>query len=505
MASVDNKKIAKNTLMLYIRMLLIMAVTLYTSRVILEILGIDDYGIYNLIAGFVTLFSFISNALISSMQRFFNICLGNNDKELYKKIFSASIIILLIFSLIILLLGETIGIWFINNHLNIPEGREIAAMWVYQFSLLTFVANTIRTPYQASIIAHESMSFYAYIGIAEVVLRLGVVFALQLFTADNLILYAFLYFLLVIIVNTVYLAFCRSKFQECRFVKAKDKNLFKELLSFSGWSIFGQSAIVIKNQGDAILINNFFNVAANAAMGIASQVTGAIDMFVTNFQTAFNPQLTQSYTDENKQTHYELISRSAKFSYYLLLVMLLPLVFNIDFILSLWLTEVPRFANYFIVLILIGYLLNALSTPLFVSVLASGHIKWYQISVFIIFILGLVGSYTVLNFGFEPYSIACVGVVVQLFLLGSRMLFAYRYSMYRPLVFLRNVALRITIVSLVSLIGPIFFLYMPKSVAISILSIGIDILWTLIVIYVFGLDNSEKQFAKGFINKLINK
>lgn len=505
MATVDNKKIAKNTIMLYIRMLLIMAVTLYTSRVVLKILGIDDYGIYNLIAGFVTLFSFISNALISSMQRYFNICLGKDDKEQYKQIFSSSIVILLFFCLVIFLLGETIGLWFINNHLNLPEGREVAAFWVYQFSLLTFVANTIRTPYQASIIAHESMSFYAYTGIAEVLLRLCVVFALQLFVIDYLILYALLYFLLVVVINIVYLVYCKRKFTECSFVKADNKKLFRELLSFSGWSIFGQSAIVIKNQGDAILINHFFNVAANAAMGIASQVTGAIDMFVTNFQTAFNPQLTQSYTDDNKLTHYGLISRSAKFSYFLLLAMLLPVVFNIDFILSLWLSEVPQFANYFIVLILIGYLLNALSTPLFVSVLASGHIKGYQVSVFIIFILGLIGSFAVLYLGFEPYSIACVGVFVQLFLLCSRMGFAHRYSSYSPMTFFRNVAWRIIIVSLLSLICPLFFFYMPKSMAMSILSICIDIVWTLIAIYVFGLDNNEKKFAKGLFNKMINK
>ena len=291
MSSVNTKKIAKNTILLYIRMLLLLVVSLYTSRVILKVLGIDDYGIYNLIAGFVTFLTFITNSLVSAMQRYFNVALGKNDLRNYRDVFSMSINILALFSCLILVLGETVGLWFVMNHLNIPPDRYNASLWVYQFSLLTFVANTLRTPFHASIIAHERMSFYAYISLVEVFLRLGMVFLLMILPGDHLIMYSIIYLFVIVLVNAIYMIYCSKNFQECSYKFKRDRSLFKDLVNFSGWTLMGQASVVVKNQGEAIFINRFFSVAANAAMGVATQVAGALELFVTNFQTAFILQL----------------------------------------------------------------------------------------------------------------------------------------------------------------------------------------------------------------------
>lgn len=252
MSSVNSKQIAKNTIFLYIRMLLLLAVSLYTSRVILKVLGIDDYGIYNLIAGFVMFLAFISNALVSAMQRYFNVALGKKDFQNYKDVFSMSINILLGLSCLILILGESIGLWFVMTRLNIPSDRFEAAIWVYQISLFTFVANTLRTPFHASIIAHEKMSFYAYVSLFEVFVRLGMVFLLMIIQGDHLIMYALLYLVVIVLVNTIYMLYCRNNFQECRYSLKKDKALFKDLIGFSGWTLLGQASVVVKNQGEAI-------------------------------------------------------------------------------------------------------------------------------------------------------------------------------------------------------------------------------------------------------------
>ena len=335
----NSKRIAKNTIMLYIRMLLMMAVTLYTSRVILQVLGVDDYGIYNLVAGFVTLFSFISRALTTAIQRFLNVALGRGDKDYFRNLFSTSINIFIFFSFIVLLIGETVGVWFVNTQLNIPDGRMEAVKWVFQFSLVVFILGLIRTPYNAAIIAHEKMDFYAYVSILEVLLKLAIVFMLRLFAYDKLILYADLFLLTMVLVTLIYYFYCRKKFLECRYKLVWDKRLFKELLSFSGWSLMGQMAVVGRSQGESYFINHYHTVAVNAAQGVSHQVTGALNQFVSNFQTAFNPQLVQTYAAGEMKDHVQLLYRACKFSFYLLLILVVPVVFNIDVLLSTWLSS----------------------------------------------------------------------------------------------------------------------------------------------------------------------
>ena len=502
MSSVNSKQIAKNTIFLYIRMLLLLAVSLYTSRVILKVLGIDDYGIYNLIAGFVMFLAFISNALVSAMQRYFNVALGKKDFQNYKDVFSMSINILLGLSCLILILGESIGLWFVMTRLNIPSDRFEAAIWVYQISLFTFVANTLRTPFHASIIAHEKMSFYAYVSLFEVFVRLGMVFLLMIIQGDHLIMYALLYLVVIVLVNTIYMLYCRNNFQECRYSLKKDKALFKDLIGFSGWTLLGQASVVVKNQGEAIFINKFFTVATNAAMGVAAQVANALEMFVSNFQTAFNPQLIQSHASKDYIAHRDLLFRASKFSYFLLLIMLVPIVSNIDFILNLWLAEVPEYTNYFIVFILISYLFNALSTPFVTSIFATGNIKGYQIALTVIFVCGLITTFSVLQMGAKPYSVSIVSVFIQFALLLCRLYYAHNHVGVSFRRFISDVGVPISLVTILSIIPPCFLYSWQDNVLKVIFAIGMEICYIGLLIFFKKKKKSERKYI---INTLKNK
>lgn len=503
MSVVNSKQIAKNTVFLYIRMMILLCVSLYTSRVILNVLGINDYGLYNLIAGFVTFFAFISNALISAMQRYFNVALGKNDSDYYIKVFSMYINILVLFSVLIVLVGETLGLWFLMNYLNIPIDRFDAAMWVYQISLCTFIANTMRTPFHASIIAHERMSFYAYISLLEVFVNLVMVHLLSIIHKDHLIVYAILYLLVVVFVDWIYISYCRRKFSKCKYVWHKEKNLFKELISFSGWTLMGQASVVVKNQGESILINRFFTVAANAAMGTAIQVANAVELFVTNFQTAFNPQLIQSIASQNYNEHKKLLFRASKFSFFLLFVIVLPLVSNIDFILDLWLVEVPKYTNYFIVFILLSYLFAALSSPFVTSLFAIGKIKYYQITLSVTFLSGLVLVFVYLNNGYEPYYVSIVAVIIHVLLLFIRLIFARKYIGISLRLYFINVILPVVLISVLSIPIPYFLYGFCESILQTISVIVLEVVYVCIIILMLGLNATEREYIVNLIkNKL---
>lgn len=484
-------------------MLLLLAVSLYTSRVILEVLGIDDYGLYNLIAGFVTFLTFISNALVSAMQRYFNVALGKEDLVYYNDVFSMGINVLIGFSAIILLIGESFGLWFVMNHLNIPSDRYEAAICVYHISLFTFIANTLRTPFHASIIAHEKMSFYAYISLFEVFARLGMVYLLMIIYNDHLIMYALLYLFVIVLVDFIYIFYCRGKFRECKYKWNADKELFKELISFSGWTLMGQASVVVKNQVEAIFINRFFTVAANAAMGVAVQVANALELFVSNFQTAFNPQLIQSYASQNYIEHKRLLFRASKFSFFLLFIMVVPLVANIDFVLNIWLVDVPEYTNYFITFILISYLFGALSTPFVTSVLATGKIKHYQMYLSATFFSGLVLVYIFLKLGFEPYYVSVVAVIIHICLLFIRLWFARKYVGISLRRYLREVIIPVALVTVLSVPIPYYLssIYNGLPFIIIVILIEVAIIGSLIL-YV-GMNRTERKYIINTIKKLL--
>ncbi len=483
-----------------------MAVTLYTSRVILQVLGVDDYGIYNLVAGFVTLFSFISRALTTAIQRFLNVALGRGDTEYFRNLFSTSINIFFLFSIIVLIIGETIGVWFVDTQLNIPNGRMDAAKWVFRFSLWVFILGLIRTPYNAAIIAHEKMDFYAYVSIFEVLLKLGIVFMLQLFAFDKLILYGCLFLLTMVVVSLTYYYYCRKNFLECKYRLIWDKLLFKELLSFSGWSLVGQMAVVGRSQGESYFINHYHSVAVNAAQGVSNQVTGALNQFVSNFQTAFNPQLVQTYAAGEMHDHVQLLYRACKFSYFLLLLLVVPVVFNIDVLLSTWLTEVPAFAKEFCVLGFVSYLVLALSSPMTTTIFANGRIKNYQIALTVSNSLGLVLSFVVLKLGFVPYSIVLVSIIVQIVILFIRLFYSSRVCPIGFKHFITTVLVPVACVTLLSGIVPSLIAhFFTFNIWFTLVICGIDVFWVASIVFIVGLNKSEKVFIKSFMEKLLHK
>lgn len=492
--AVDSKRIAKNTVALYIRMLLLMAVSLYTSRVILNVLGVDDYGIYNLIGGFVTLFSFISQALVIAIQRFFNVALGGNDDEHYKKFYSMSINIFAIFALFLIVAGETVGLWFVSTQLNIPAGRETAAIWVYQISLVTLIVNLFRIPHNASIIAHEKMSFYAYISIGEALLKLVIVFMLQSFGHDKLIVYVLLYLTSTVLINAVYWFYCHKRIPLCRFSWMWDNNICKQLVSFSGWNLLSGGSRVLKSQGDAYFLNHFFSVAVNAAFGIASQVYNAVNLFLVNFQIAFCPQLVQTYAAGEMDEHYRLLYRSSKFSYYLLLLIVVPVAFNLQSLLGLWLKEVPEYTSEFCLFMLMAYLVDAIGAPLGTSVNAQGNIKGMQMWSSVLLLAGLVAGFFFLRSGAEPWIVAIITFAVHVGFMLVYVYYARKQCYVSIRTFFSRVIIPIAVVSTVSLIVPTLIRGIGERSFLGVIAkFVVDLVWVAIAVFLLGLTRVEQS------------
>lgn len=509
MASENTKRIARNTAMLYIRMLFSMAVGLYTSRIVLNALGVSDFGTYNIIGGVVVLFAFLKNALSTATQRFLNIEMGKGDSLALKKVFNTSMTVHISIAAIILVLSETIGLWFVNTQLNLPAGRMDAVNWVYQLTLIAFIVDILIVPYNASIVANEKMTFYAYISIVEVTIKLAIAFLFVYIGSDRLISFTALNTVSAILFLFLYKIYCTKKFAFCYYERIWDKELYRKLVSFSGWSLLGGMANVGKSQGVNIILNIFCGVAINAAAGIANQLSVALNNFVFNFQQAFSPQIMKSYAANDHVYFSKLIFQTARFSYYMLLILSLPVLMNTEIILKLWLKNVPEYTLAFSRLTIIYILIDAISGPLWVSIQAIGKIRNYQIVVSIVLLLNLPVSYVFLKFGLPPYSVLWAGIVLCVAALIVRLVFLKKLISFPSGQFSKEVLLKISIVTLVSLPVPILIrLYttgywgMALSVALSLLSVGISI-------YTLGLNNNERTLIKnkisGFIPKKLSK
>ena len=503
--SANNKRIAKNTLLLYIRMFLMMGITLYTSRVVLQMLGVDDFGIYNVVGGIIVLFSFINNAMVASTQRFLNFELGRGNVEEAQKVFAASLNIYLVIVVIFMLLAETLGLWFLNRYINIPPERTVAANWVYQASLVATALNFVRMPYNAAIIAYERMSFYAYTSIIEAALKLGIVFLLYSF-ADKLIAYAWLVSVVALLILLMYVFFCRRVFFICRHhTFAYDKRRYTALVSFSGWSLFGSVANMGASQGVNILLNIFFGVFVNAAMGIANQVSGAIGLFVGNFQTAFNPQIVKSYAYGEMERFINLILKASKYSYYLLFLIALPCFICCNEILQLWLGEVPLHAVSFCRLLIIFSLIDAIQGPLWMSAQATGKIKHYQLLMSCLILLNLPVTYVVLKL----FPIAELGLVIRV---SINIITAVVRVVYLKLLFpfpgiryVKETVGTCIVVSVMSVLFPWLIYQNTDGLSQLCLTISASLVCTLVFIYIIGLSCSERQIVLNIIRRIFNK
>lgn len=501
-----SKQIAKNTLLLYVRMIFMMLVTLYTSRVILNALGVEDFGIYNVVGGVVAMFSVISGSLSAAISRFLTYELGKGDISKLCKIFSASVTIQLLLSLVILMLIESIGVWFLNDKMLIPTERICAANWVLQFSIATFVINLISVPYNAAIIAHERMSAFAYISILEAVGKLVIAFLILASPIDKLIFYAILMCAVAVIVRLTYGYYCKKHFVECTYHFHWDKDILKQMFGFAGWNFIGAASAVLRDQGGNVVINMFFGPSVNAARGIANQVNNAITGFVQNFMTALNPQITKSYASGDREYMMALIFQGARLSFYMLLLLSLPVLLNTHYILVIWLKLVPEHAVLFVQLILIFAMSESISNPLITAMLATGKIRNYQIVVGGLQIMNLPISYICLRLGCIPESVLFVAIGISQSCLVARLFMLRGLIGLSSIQYIRKVYLNVLGVSLISIIIPCFLYCSMKESFFSFLVITlVAMTCTCIVELYVGCTKKERVFIIDKVTKIIQK
>ena len=401
--SENNKRLAKNTIFLYIRMLLLMCVGLYASRVLLRTLGVDDYGLYNVVGGIVTMFSFLNSTLSTSTQRFLNVELGKDNGGEVKKVFSCSLLLHALLAVVVLILAETVGLWYVLEELVIPPGRETAAMFVYQFSVISICIQIIQLPFMSTIIAHERMNIYAYVSIYEGFAKLGILFAIQILPFDHLIFYAFLILCVQFSVAVIYNIYCHRHFEEARFHFYYEKKLFNEMLGFSGWNVVGNLASVSNSQGLNMVMNVFFGTAINAARGIAFQIHSLVQQLIGNFQLAVKPQVIKYYAAGQKEEMVNLVFNAAKYSAFLMIVATVPLMLEIRPLLHLWLGEYPEYTVIFAQLILFRSIITSMTGNIVMVVHASGYLRNVGLFSGGILLLVLPISYYLLKMGMPPY------------------------------------------------------------------------------------------------------
>ena len=499
-----NKRIAKNTLLLYFRSILLILINLYTSRVILQSLGVSDYGIYNVVGGVVTMFTMISSSMSAASQRFITYALGEGDFERLKKIVSTSMTLHFIIGVLVVLLIEIFGVWFLYAKLNIPAERLNAAFWVLQLSIATLFVNIISVPYNSVIIAHEKMSAFAYISIFESVLKLLIAFALLWSPIDRLILYSTLMFLTALLIRIIYTVYCQHKFEESKKVRLGiEHGLFKEMFSFAGWNLFGSGSLLLRNQGVDILLNLFFGVTVNAAKGICNQVQSAVYQFVSNFQTAVNPQLTMSVAQNDFDRTHSLISKGGRFSFYMLSLFAVPLIVATPEVLSVWLVEVPEYTVIFIRWTLIYLLLDSLSRFLITAVLAYGKIKIYQIVVGGTKLLTLPLVYVWLLLGGSPITGILANIIIEFACLCQRLYFNSLYNGLSWHSYIFKTVLPCWAIFVLAIV-PSYLIRLYFSTNIFMLIIS-SLLITSIVIGLLGLKKSERQMVLAKATSMINK
>lgn len=502
-----NKRIAKNTLLLYFRMFFMMAVNLYTSRVVLEVLGVDDFGIYNIVGGVIVLFSFFNNALLSSTQRFLNYEIGQNNINSQKNIFKTSLLLYLLFILIIIVLAETIGLWFLNTQLTIPADRIMAANWVYQFSLVAFIINVIKIPYNATVIAYERMSFYAYLSIVEVILKLLIAYLLLITASDKLIVYAALTAVVTAIIWYVYRYYCLKQFSICHFRFYYNREIINKMLGFSVWSLWGSIANLSVNQGINILLNIFYGVTVNTSVGISNQIRSAINNFLVNFQIAFNPQIVKSYANHEIDRFHTLVIYSSKFSFFLIYLICVPFCLNASFVIQKWLGVLPDYVSEFAIGSLFILMVDAISAPLGFAIQATGSIKKYQIIYSFLSFIQLPMAYLLLQCGLSPIWIFASWCIVSLVNYGWKCVFVtHRISMPLTL-YVRKVLYPVTLTIFLSMLVLYLLPFELKSNQWMqfVLSTSIIVFIILLAISIVGLNSKEKAYIIQIVKSKISK
>lgn len=501
----SSKRVIKNTMFMYTRTLIIMLISLYTSRVVLQNLGITDYGTYSVVAGFVTMFSIISSTLTSSTQRFINFELGKNGDQNLQRVFSSSLLIHYILASIVLVLLETIGLWFLNYHLNIPSDRMYAANIVFQVSVLTFVTNIISIPYNALIIAFEKMHIIAYVGIVEAIFKILIAFSITLVSADKLILFSILMFCASIIVRIIYQIYCRKTVKELRFKATLDKAQLKTMFNFAGWNFIGSASGVLKDQGISIVLNLIYGVTINASRGVVVQVETFVNQFVSSFTASFNPQIVKSYASQDFDYMYKLVFNGSRFTFFLMLIVAFPIILNAELLLGLWLVKVPPYALVFTQLSLIYSLILSISYPLITLNMATGRIKIYQLIVGGAHFLNFPISYCFLKLGFEPYVVYIVAIILNVVCLTLRLIILKKNIGLPILKFGKEVLINIGLVLIFAVPIPLLLKYLLNAGLFNnIIIFSITFISSVSAVVLMGLDRSERTFMLNIVKAKLN-
>lgn len=504
--SENSKRIAKNTLLLYFRMLFMMLVALYTSRVVLNTLGVEDFGIYNVVGGVVTMFSFINGAMATGTQRYLNFELGRGDFLRLSQVFSTSCQIHILIAVLVIILAETVGLWFLYHKMTIPEARMDAALWVYQCSILSTAVMVISVPYNACIIAHERMSAFAYISVLEVILKLLIVYLLMIGNFDKLKLYAVLILIVQVGIRLFYGRYCSRHFSETKFRRRWDEQLFREMLGFAGWNLWGNCAGIAYTQGLNILLNMFFGPTVNAARGVAVQVQSAVTQFSSNFQTALNPQITKSYASRNLAYMHSLVFRSARYTFFLLLFFVLPIAMETETILQIWLKTVPTHTATFIRLMLCVTVIDAVANPFMVSAQATGKVRFYQSVVGGILLTILPISYVALRLGGDPESVFVVHLCVCISAFVVRMLIIRPMVGLRISSYLRQVVQPCVQVCLLACIVPALIKFtLPSSWVTALANCVVSCVMVVLFSYALGLTSHEREAIRRKAVEFIHK
>ena len=498
---IDNKRIAKNTIMLYIRMIILMLINLYTSRIVLQNLGVEDFGIFNAVGGFVSLFSIVSASLTTAISRFLTFTLGTGDEIKLKKIFSSSVWVQFFFVCILLVLFETIGVWFLNSKMTIPIDRLDAANWVFQMAIITFCINLFSVPYNSILIAHEKMNIYAYISILEGLLLLIVAFLIKKSPIDTLVFYAVLMSLVAFIIRFIYGFYCSRNYKECHVYFSFDKLIIKELLGFAGWNFFGSFAGVLRTQGINLLMNVYCGPIVNAARGVGVQVFTAITKLSGGFYTAVQPQITKSFSVGDISNAIELTIKSTRLAFFILLLLVVPLLWNTDFLLSAWLTVVPDHAVVLTQILLIQCLMDSVSQPLVYLMLATGKIKRYQIVVGSMNLINFPVAWAMLEIGFSPEWTQSTTVCFSLLCLAARVSMLKNMIGFPVKYFLKVFLTKIVFVFLLSNIAPFFlsYLFVRNEIFLFTLSMIITELVMIAMIWFIGITQQERLIVSSKI------
>lgn len=487
-------------------MIFIMLVSLYTSRIVLNTLGVEDFGIYNVVGGIVAMFGFLTTSMSTTTTRYITFELGCGDSKRVKVIFNTCQLILGIISVVILVLAETIGLWFLYEKMQIPPERMTAALWVFHASIIAAVVAIMSVPYNAVIVAHEKMSAFAYISILEALLKLLIVYLLLFFSVDKLIFYSVLVVVVQLILRTIYSMYCRKHFQETHLQFVIDKSLIKEMTSFTGWNLFGNIAFIAMTQGTNILLNIFFGPLVNAARGLSVQVQGAVIQFSSNFQMALNPQITKSYASGDFPYMHKLISRGGKFTYFFLLLVSLPIMIQTETVLRIWLHTVPDYTAVFLRILLITTLLDSITNSLMVAVTATGKVKMYQFFIGLVLLLILPISYLVLKFGGSPESVFIITLVMEIIASIIRIVIVCNLINMNVWDYLITTIWKCFFVTCLAIPLPILLYFSVEDNWFSFWFICIAcILSVSLSFYFVGLEISERYFLKSKLISFIQK